>query len=206
MLFQGPEFVHRILLRQLPRVTEVRPSGDIEMTRHLTTDELQSGLPGIQSSPSDDGKLMAIVVRPDNGQRASKTECGLDPDTGVAGDNWASRESPNTEAQLTLMNWRAAELVAADSDHWMLAGDQLYVDFDLSNDNLPPGTHVQIGTAVLRISLLPHNGCKKFAERFGKDAMRFVNSPIGKQLHLRGVNASIVEAGTVRVGDTVSRK
>jgi MOSC domain-containing protein YiiM len=113
--------------------------------------------------------------------------------------------SANPDAQITLMNARAAQLVAQDVERWPLAGDQLYVDFDLSEENIPPGTRLAIGDAVVEVSALPHNGCKKFVARFGLDAMKFVNSPVGKQLHLRGINAKVVQSGAIRVGDSVKK-
>jgi MOSC domain-containing protein YiiM len=107
--------------------------------------------------------------------------------------------------QLTLMNARTAALVAQDADRWALAGDQIFVDLDLSHDNLPAGTRLAIGSAVIEVSAEPHTGCKKFVARFGLEAMKFVNSPMGRQLRLRGMNTQVVQAGTVRVGDTVRK-
>ena len=103
------------------------------------------------------------------------------------------------------MSSRAAALVAGDRERWPLAGDQLYVDLDLSDENLPPGTRLALGSAVLEVTDEPHTGCKKFTARFGLDAMVFVNSPVGRALNLRGINARVVESGTVRVGDAVTK-
>jgi MOSC domain-containing protein YiiM len=103
------------------------------------------------------------------------------------------------------MNSRAIELVAQDQKRWSLAGDQLYIDMDLSDANLPPGTRLMIGSAVIEVSAIPHTGCKKFSSRFGVDAMKFVNSPEGKRLHLRGINTRVVQAGIIRVGDVVRK-
>src|SRR5690606_22235095 len=100
---------------------------------------------------------------------------------------------------------RAAALVARTRDRWALAGDQLYVDLDLSDDNLPPGTRLAIGSAVLEVSPAPHRGCKKFMARFGLDALRFVNSEQGYALHLRGINATVAQSGVVRAGDLVTK-
>ena len=137
-------------------------------------------------------------------------EATLDLDDGVVGDRWrnAGRSGgrpANVNAQVTLMSARAAALVAGDRERWPLAGDQLYVDLDLSGENLPPGTRLGIGSAVLEVTDEPHTGCKKFTERFGLDAMVFVNSPEGRALNLRGINTRVVEAGTVRVGDDVTK-
>jgi MOSC domain-containing protein YiiM len=107
--------------------------------------------------------------------------------------------------QINIMNARVAKLVAQDKDRWMLAGDQLYIDMDLSKENLPAGTRLAIGSAVLEVSPLPHTGCHKFVARFGVDAMKFVNSVVGKELCLRGINAKVVQAGVVRLGSTAKK-
>jgi MOSC domain-containing protein YiiM len=104
-----------------------------------------------------------------------------------------------------MINARAIALIAQDPDRWPLAGDQLYIDLDLSDDNLPPGTRLVLGSAILEVSAVPHTGCKKFSSRFGLDAMKFVNSPEGKRLHLRGINARVIQAGTIRVGDLAQK-
>jgi hypothetical protein len=136
----------------------------------------------------------------------------LDPAVGLVGDTWQPRGSRHTDdgsadpaGQVTVMNARVVELLAGDRDRWPLAGDQLYVDLDLSDDNLPPGTRLAIGDAVIEVTAKPHNGCAKFSQRYGIDAVRWVNTPVGKQLHLRGINASVVSAGTIRAGDTVRK-
>jgi MOSC domain-containing protein YiiM len=103
------------------------------------------------------------------------------------------------------MNVRATALLAQSEERWALAGDQLYVDFDLSEDNIPPGARLAIGSAVLEVSAQPHTGCKKFSARFGVEAMKFVNSPEGKRLHLRGINTRVVQAGVIHVGDAVKK-
>jgi MOSC domain-containing protein YiiM len=103
------------------------------------------------------------------------------------------------------MNARMATLVARTRDRWALAGDQLYVDLDLSGTNLPPGTRLDVGSAVIEVTSQPHRGCGKFATRFGVDALRFVNSDIGRELNLRGVNARIVTGGTLRTGDAIGK-
>ena len=103
------------------------------------------------------------------------------------------------------MNSRVTALVAQEKERWSLAGDQLYIDMDLSKENLPAGSRIQMGSAVLEVSPLPHTGCHKFVSRFGVDAMKFVNSEIGKELCLRGINAKVVQAGTIRVGHKVKK-
>jgi MOSC domain-containing protein YiiM len=170
--------------------------------RHLTRAELEAGLDGIRSSPRDNGIVELIVTRPASGLREMPEQAHLDPDAGLIGDSWAIREtSPDPATQLTVMNARVIALIAPDPTRRPLAGDQLYVDLDLADDNLPPGTRVEIGNAVIEVSAEPHTGCGKFVQRFGVDAMKFVNSPLGRQLHLRGINARVVRAGVVRVGD-----
>ena len=144
------------------------------------------------------------------GEREVLDEATLDLDDGVVGDRWrnAGRSGgrpANVNAQVTLMSARAAALVAGDRERWPLAGDQLYVDLDLSEANLPPGTCLAVGEAVIELTASPHTGCKKFVERFGLDAMHFVNSPEGRSLRLRGANARVVEAGVVRPGDEIRK-
>jgi hypothetical protein len=180
--------------------------------RHLTTPELEAGLDRIREAPRDSGVLELIVRRPSTGKRELLEEGELDMAEGLVGDSWRSRggfrgkdRSPDPGTQLTLMNARAAALVARDRERWPLAGDQLFVDLDLSQENLPPGTRLGIGSAVVEVSDIPHTGCKKFVERFGLDAMKFVNSTLGRQLQLRGINARVVQPGTIRVGDAVRK-
>jgi MOSC domain-containing protein YiiM len=182
------------------------------MTRHLSRDELEAGLGEILRSPSDRGLLRAVVIRPATGARRSVRRRELSPEQGVQGDHWASGcwlslpdGRPHPDVQVTIMNARAIALIAQDEARWQLAGNNLYVDLDLSAANLPPGTRLAIGTAVLEITAVPFNGCKKFAERFGLEATRFVNSKPGKRLRLRGTYARIARPGKVTVGDLVSK-
>ncbi len=182
------------------------------MTRHPSLEELQQGLEEIRQSPKDRGILKAIVIRPKTDARVSLQRCELSPDGGVHGDNWARGcwmslpdGRPHPDVQVTLMNARAIALIAKDEARWPLAGDNLLVDLDLSEGNLPPGTRLSVGSALLEITDVPHKGCKKFAERFGVDATRFVNAREGLRLHLRGIYARIVEPGVVAVGDAVTR-
>lgn len=180
--------------------------------RHLTYDELAAGLDHVRRSPATTGELRLIVTRPTERERALPTVAVLDVDAGVVGDNWLSRGSRHTsdgaadpDKQVTLMNVRAAELVAARSDRVPLAGDQLYVDLDLSVDNLPSGSLLAIGSAMLKVTASPHLGCQKFVDRFGADAMRFVNSREGRALRLRGLNTRVVVPGEIHVGDSVTK-
>ena len=108
--------------------------------------------------------------------------------------------------QLNLMNARVAMLVAQKADRRALAGDQLYIDLDLSDANLPAGTELEIGSAVIKVTDQPHTGCRKFVEHFGIDAMKWVNSPIGRELNLRGINARVVRPGKISVGEIVVKR
>jgi hypothetical protein len=180
--------------------------------KHLTMSELEAGLDEIQRAPKDEGVLALIVRRPGVNDREILTEGELHLDEGLVGDSWKRRRSsstpdgsPNPEMQLNIMNARVIALVAPDGNRWQLAGDQLFLDMDLSAENLPAGARLSLGAAVIEVTAPPHLGCQKFVARFGLEAMRFVNSPLGKQLHLRGINAKVVQAGTIRVGD-VARK
>ena len=180
--------------------------------RHLTQEELTAGLEEILESPKDRGVLHLIVRRPETEQREVLEEGTLDPAFGLKGDNWLSRGSRATpdgsahpEMQLNIMNSRVIALVAQDPQRWALAGDQLYIDMDLSPENLPPGTKLSIGSAIIEVTAPPHTGCKKFVARFGKDAMMFVNSGIGKKLNLRGINAKVVRAGTIHPLDIAEK-
>lgn len=179
--------------------------------RYLSMDALEAGLDEIRNSPADQGVLRLIVRRPRRGEREALEQGRLDPADGLVGDSWraraarASGESPNPDTQINVMNARVAALVAQDISRWALAGDQLFIDLDLSEENLPPGTWLALGSAVIEVTDEPHTGCSKFVERFGTDATRFVNSPVGQRLHLRGINAKVVQAGTIRVGDLVSK-
>jgi len=185
----------------------------VSKVAHLNTERLLAGLEEIRRSPADLGTLELIVRRPAVNRREVLDEAGLDPHEGLAGDTWKGRassrtrdRSPHPDTQITIMNARAIALVAQDRARWPLAGDQLYIDLDLGAANLPPGTRLALGTALLEVTKQPHTGCGKFVERFGVDAMKFVNSPVGRELNLRGIYARVVEAGVIRAGDVASRQ
>jgi len=186
--------------------------GHAAAVEHLDLDTLEGGLAVVLASPQDGGRVELIVRRPAVEQRELLEEATLDTEQGLVGDCWSTRGSSSTpdgsanrKHQLTLMNVRVAELVAGGRERVPLAGDQLYVDLDLSADNLPPGTRLAVGTAVVEISEDPHLGCRKFMDRFGKDAHRFVNRKRERVLNLRGVNAMVVSGGVVRTGDVVRK-
>jgi len=180
--------------------------------RHLTMAQLEAGLEEIRQSPRSAGELKMIVRRPDAGIREELETGELDVESGLVGDTWRTRRSrltpdgsPHRDTQLNVMNARVAALVAQDERRWSLAGDQLFVDLDLSEANLPAGTRLSLGSAVIEVTPQPHTGCGKFISRFGVDAAKFVNSPLGRELNLRGINAKVIEGGRIRVGDIVRK-
>ncbi|MDG1937333.1 MAG: hypothetical protein P8I62_00520 [Pseudomonadales bacterium] len=180
--------------------------------KHLNTEQLEEGLNQIFQSPKDEGQLALIVCRPKVDQRQILLSEELDIEEGLVGDNWRVRGcsatedgSAHPEMQLNIMNARVADLVAQSRERWPLAGDQLYVDLDLSDENFPAGTRIAIGEAIIEVTAEPHTGCKKFVERFGLDAMKFVNSGLGKRINLRGINAKVVEAGQISTGDLIRK-
>ncbi len=182
------------------------------MDEHVQPEALEAGFDEIRQSPVDHGTIELIVRRPAENEREILEVGTLDVGEGLVGDLWRARGSSRTpdgsanpDAQLTLMNARVAALVARERERWPLAGDQLYVDLDLSIDNLPPGSRLALGTAVIEVTPEPHTGCAKFSARFGSAALRFINSPAGRASRLRGVNTRVVETGTVRTGDPVRK-
>ena len=184
--------------------------GDI--ATHAPRQALEATLPTIRRAPREAGTVELIVRRPVVEEREVVERAELDLVEGVVGDCWRTRgsssmpdRSANPDAQVTVMSARAAAAVAGERERWPLAGDQLYVDLDLSGANLPPGTRLQVGSAVLEVTAIPHTGCGKFVRRFGVEAMKFVNSPVGRELNLRGINTKVVVAGTVSAGDEIKR-
>jgi MOSC domain-containing protein len=180
--------------------------------RHLTTTELEAGLSEIRNAPKDAGTVQLIVRRPRTEEREVLDEANLDLVHGLVGDNWKTRGSGRTDdgsahpdMQLNVMSARAIALIAQAKENWALAGDQLYLDLDLSADNLPVGSRLMIGSAVIEVTPPPHTGCRKFVSRFGLEAMTFVNSELGRELRLRGLNAKVIQSGTIRVGDEVRK-
>ena len=191
-----------------------------DIVTHLNIEQLDAGLDHIRRSPPDVGRLMMIVRRPDVDRREVVQEGRLDVAYGLVGDTWNVRGSTSTpdgspnpppppppppEAQVTIINSRALDLMAQSEDRWPLSGDQLVIDIDMGMENLPPGTQLSVGSAVIEISEKPHTGCVKFADRFGKDALRFVSTPMAMDMRLRGVNTRVVRSGTIRAGDIVEK-
>ena len=180
--------------------------------KFLTREELEAGLPDIRQAPKDEGALKLIVRRPNINAREVLIEAQLDTVEGLVGDSWKDRRSsrtadgvPHPEMQLNIINTRVIALITQDESRWQLAGDQLFLDLDLSKDNLPAGTKLALGSAVIEVTAEPHTGCKKFVERFGVDAMKFVNSTVGRELQLRGINARVLQPGVIRVGDKAKK-
>jgi MOSC domain-containing protein YiiM len=189
-----------------------RPVPDTWGMTARTFIELEAGLDEIRRSPADGGTVQLIVRRPAVDRREVSEVAELDTEQGLVGDTWRIRGSRRTpdgssdpEAQVTVMNARVAALLAGSHDTWSAAGDQLYVDLDLAESNLPAGTRLAIGEALLEVSAVPHTGCAKFGGRFGVDALRFVSTPEGRELRLRGLNAKVVRGGTIRLGDRISK-
>jgi MOSC domain-containing protein YiiM len=179
---------------------------------HLSTELLQSHLDSIKQSPQDNGVLKAIVIRPVSNERVDMETSIVTPDGGVHGDRWAKQawlalpaQELDPKAQITVMNSRAAEVIARNRERWPLAGDNFYVDLDLSEDNLQAGQQLSIGSAVFEVTPQPHNGCGKFEQRFGADALKWVNSGDGKHHHLRGIYIKVVKAGIINVNDTIKK-
>ena len=183
------------------------------VAEHLTTAELEAGLDDILRAPANEGVVELIVRRPAEDEREVLEEGTLDLEEGLSGDMWRRRGSKRTadgsahpDMQLTVMSARAADLVAAgDRERWALAGDQIYVDLDISEKNLPAGTRIALGSAVIEVTPEPHTGCAKFHARFGGDAHTFVNTRKHRHLRLRGLNAKVVVPGIVRRGDTIRK-
>lgn len=183
------------------------------MPTKTTTADLDAALDHLRAAPTDTGTLEMVVRRPDIGVRELLDEGVLDEADGLVGDNWLTRatsraiaEGRHLDAMITVMSARMVRLLADSPDEQALAGDQLYVDLDISHDNLPAGSRIAIGdAAVLEVSAKPHAGCKKFLARFGEDAVAFVNGEVGSRMRLRGLNARLVHGGAVRPGDVVRR-
>jgi hypothetical protein len=174
--------------------------------------DMEYGLENIKNSPADNGMLYMIVVRPQKREREVPWYCNLSPEFGVQGDHWSQSSwrtladgSPDPTVQVSLMNSRCLDLIATSKDRWPFAGDNLIVDLDLSSSNIKPGQWLEIGSAIIEISAVPHTGCMKFRDRFGVEALKFVNSKEARDLRLRGVFARVIKAGEIRVGDRIKK-
>ncbi len=179
---------------------------------HLAAEQIDARLDWVEATPAETGTVEGICIRPEPNQREELSSCLLSPELGVEGDFWVRKcgrkledGSSDPAVQLAIMNSRAVDIVAGSRDRWKWAGDQLFVDFDLGEENLAPGDRLHIGPAVVEISDVPHTGCDLFKARYGMAAVKFINSRIGKSMRLRGVLAQIVQEETVSVGDTVRK-
>ncbi|HIM66641.1 MAG TPA: MOSC domain-containing protein [Acidimicrobiia bacterium] len=180
--------------------------------QHPTREELEAGVDEVRGSPADHGILELIVRRPAVDERELLDEGELDLDEGLVGDSWNQRPSkltddggPHPDMQLNLINSRLLALICPDPKRRGLAGDQLVVDLDLAAVNLPAWTRLAIGSAVIEVTDQPHTGCAKFSQRFGVEALRLVNSEVGGELNLRGINARVVQPGAIRKGDRITK-
>lgn len=173
-----------------------------ESARHLTTAALEAGLHALPAAPKDTGRLMGIVRRPTKDARELLSHARLSPEAGLPGDNWSQKPAPDPTAQLTVMQTGVAELIA-NGQSLALFGDNLFVDLDLSVANLPVGSRLRVGAAVVEVTPMPHDGCRKFKARFGNDALHFVNAKPTRSLNLRGIYWRVIEAGDIEVGSLV---
>ena len=180
--------------------------------KHLSAADLEAGLDEIRDSPKDQSVLDLIVSRPEEDAREVMELADLHVEVGLVGDTWRDRPSirsgdgkAHPDMQITMMNSRVAALVAQSKDRWPLSGDQLFVDLDLSKANVPPGTRISVGSAVLEVTNQPHTGCHKFAARFGVDALKLTSTSAGRELQLRGINLKVVRGGEIKPGDAVKK-
>jgi MOSC domain-containing protein YiiM len=172
---------------------------------HLSSEQIEAGLAQVLASPHDGGAVVEIVIRPAEDERELCRAARLSPENGVEGDRWASADKPDPRQQVSMMNARLLHLLAGDEERMRQAGDNLVIDLDLGEENLPPGQKLRVGGVLLEVTDAPHTGCGKFAARFGRDAAQFVNAAARRDLHLRGRYARVLQAGTVRVGDRVQK-
>lgn len=203
----------RTALKRMKNLQRNQSDSEAKNIRHLNTDELEAGLEEALTSPTDEGIVNLIVCRPDVGQRKVLQSAEFSLEIGLVGDNWSKKPyskspdgGPHPEMQVTMINSRVLDLITAgDSSRMAVPGDQLVVDFDLSRENIPPGTKLNIGSAVIEVTEAPHTGCAQFVGWFGADAMRFVNSSRGRELCLRGINSKVVHPGVISQGDKITK-
>lgn len=175
------------------------------MAEHRSTLDLAAALDHIAAAPADGGIVEMILTRPSVGARKEVESAHLTAGTGLEGDSWAARPGAEVDRQLTLMGSRSITAIAGGRENWAPAGDNLFVDLDLSAENVPPGTRLKLGEAVIEITAPPHAGCDKFIERYGRAACVFVNTGRGRELRMRGVNARVVRDGVVSRGDRIGK-
>lgn len=179
---------------------------------HRSRAELDAQLPHIEAAPKDTGRLDLIVVRPEHGGRACPETVAISAEGGVEGDHWArvcwltdADGNPARDVQICMMSSRVIEAIAGGIEHWAPAGDNLFIDMDLTPDNMPPGTRFAIGAAEFVVTAEPHNGCDTFIARYGRDACVWVNTGRGKQMRLRGIYARVTRDGEISVGDRLRK-
>jgi MOSC domain-containing protein YiiM len=173
---------------------------------HRSLDDLNTRYDGFEPSPTNQGTVKLIVVRPDHDVRETPQTTEVTSELGLTGDHWSKgKYADRPEMQVAIMNSRVLDLIAGGRGRWALAGDNLIADLDLSTSNLPPGQRLAVGSAVLEVTEIPHRGCAKFSTRFGADALRFVNRGRGKDLRLRGVYARVTQPGRISVGDLITK-
>ncbi|HLY13040.1 MAG TPA: MOSC domain-containing protein [Candidatus Limnocylindrales bacterium] len=176
-----------------------------------TSSILDAHLDSVRAAPADRGRVELLVRRPAVDEREVLVEAVVDPGLGLVGDTWLARgnaakpDGADPAVQLTLINVRVLAAIEPDRSRWPLAGDQVYVDFDLSVAGLPAGSRLEIGSALIEVSPQPHTGCAKFSARFGSEALRWINSPAGRACRMRGLNARVIRGGTIRPGDEIRR-
>ncbi len=174
------------------------------MQATVSVEDLEAGWRKTEKSPQDLGAVEMIVRRPKPEEREEMESATFTAEAGLAGDDWL-RRSANPDAQITMMNSRLIHLLAGDKSRWALSGDQLFVDLDISQDNLPAGARLRIGEVVMEVSPLPHTGCTKFARRFGGAARKWVMTDEGQQARRRGVYTKVIVDGEIRVGDRIQK-
>ncbi len=185
----------------------------IPKTQVQTLDQLTAKLPGLlEAAPKVNGKLDMIIMRPEHGARVPLGTVEVTAKGGVAGDHWAKGcwsslpdGSPNPDVQICMMMSGCIEAIAGEKANWPAAGDNFFLDMDLTPANMPPGTCFAIGSAEFVVTDEPHNGCQSFIDRYGRDACLFVNTGPGKELRLRGIYARVTRDGSVSVGDSVRK-
>ena len=176
---------------------------DAHEHHHRPLAELESGLARLRDAPSDEGRLVLIVRRRADGVRETPQRVRLSQEEGVPGDDWSRRPPRDPEAQLAVMRREVAELIA-NGQALTLFGDNLFVELDVSAGNLPAGTRLRVGSALVEVTAKPHNGCAKFHGRFGADALRFVQAKATRDQNLRGIYWKVIEPGAAAVGDPIA--
>lgn len=182
------------------------------MVRHLTTQEIEAGLPDVHASPKDHGELVAIFTRPAVGERRELQATEITAECGIPDDHWSKgcwksleNGAPDPDVQISLMSSRFINLIASSRENWGLSGNNIFVDLDLTPENLPIGQKLKVGAAELVITAVPYTGCAKFIERYGRDACVYVNRGLGRDMRLRGVYGRVVKDGYIKVGDKVTK-